>query len=257
MPRVRRAGFVRAHRLVSCPGRLGLGDSSLPRKNVGRFYLLVLQYCVCAVFYYLGELLTMAGWDSIDGWLLYGVHDFHRLLFLVPIIYAGYVFGTKAVIIITIIVINTLLPRALFISPFPDPLLRMLLFIIVAVAIGYLTARVHRATYRCSLLQNKLWGGQDQFDRVLDAMPSGVLIIGPDQLVRFANKVARQRFGEEVGCSYDEYLKEADIVRQLADLPVSPENIVQPEGRQGDVPVIPFTDCDGAVCRLIIIDVSR
>ena len=125
-----------------------MGDLSLPRKTVGRFYLLVAQYFICAIFYYLGEIFTLAGLD-FTGWdFLYGVHYFHRLLFLEPIIYAGYVFGMRAVIIVTIIVVNTMLPRALLISSFPDPLLRMLLFIIVAATIGYLTARVHQKMRR-------------------------------------------------------------------------------------------------------------
>ncbi len=125
-----------------------MGDLALPRQSVGRFYLLVAQYVVCAIFYYLGELFTLAGWDAPGREFLYGVHDFHRLLFLAPIIYAGYVFGMKAVIITVIIVVNTMLPRALFISPFADPLLRMLLFIAVAAAIGYFAARVCRKMRR-------------------------------------------------------------------------------------------------------------
>jgi PAS domain-containing protein len=234
-----------------------LVDLSLPRKSVGRFYLLVLQYVVCALFYYLGELFTLAGWDATGWEFLYGVHDFHRLLFLVPIIYAGYIFGLRAVIITLIVVVNTLLPRALFISLFPDPLLRMLLFIAIAVAIGYLTARVHQDMRRCRLLQDRLQWEQDQFTRILEAMPSGVLIIGPDRSVRFANRIVCQRFGSGVGRSCDDYLKGADIPWQLLDSPVSPENIVPSDGEQGDTRVIPFTDYDGMACRLIIIDVSR
>lgn len=212
-------------------------NTALPRQSVGRFYLLLLQYVVCTLFYYLGEIFTLAGWDSVKWEFLYGVHDFHRLLFLLPLIYAGYVFGMKAVVIMTIIVINTLLPRALFISPFPDPLLRMLLFIVVAGTIGYLTARLHHMKYHLGRAQHRLLGGQ----AALDALPFGLVVIGPGGKVRFANRVFCDCCGV-VGQKDEALMAAIDSLRQTTL-----------EGGGNALSEIKFTDGDGSACRLIII----
>jgi hypothetical protein len=104
-----------------------------------RLLILALIMLLCTLFYYFGELADFLGWEALRWSFFYSVHDFHRLLFLAPIIYAGYFFGARAAIIITVISVNIFLPRALFVSPFPDPLPRTVLFIIIAAVIGYLT----------------------------------------------------------------------------------------------------------------------
>jgi len=95
---------------------------------------------ILSLFYYFGELVDFAGWESLRWEFFYSVHDVHRLLFLIPIIYAAYVFGIKATIIIAIISLIIFLPRALFVSTYPDALARMLIFILISGAIGYLIA---------------------------------------------------------------------------------------------------------------------
>ncbi len=42
-----------------------------------------------AVFYYFGELVDWAAWDALRLSFFYGVHDVHRMFFLVPITCAG------------------------------------------------------------------------------------------------------------------------------------------------------------------------
>ena len=63
--------------------------------NAYSFYGLFVLFGLCALGYYFGELVDFAGWEALRWDFLYGVHDAHRLLFLMPIIYAGYVFGVK------------------------------------------------------------------------------------------------------------------------------------------------------------------
>ncbi len=114
-------------------------DRKVPRYlDNCRLLILGLMMLFCALFYYFGELADFLGWEALRWHFFYSVHDFHRLLFLAPIVYAGYFFGVRAAIIITVISVNIFLPRALFISPFPDPLPRTVLFIIIAGVIGYL-----------------------------------------------------------------------------------------------------------------------
>ena len=93
---------------------------------------------------------------------LYSIHDIHRLLFLVPIIYAAYYYGMRATVIITIIALMTFLPRALFISPYPDPLLRMILFTAAAGTIGWLVAAVRRESEQRKKLESMLMNKRDR-----------------------------------------------------------------------------------------------
>jgi len=235
-----------------------LSLNGLPKQSIGRAYLLAALYLGCAVFYYLGELVNAAGWDALRWGFLYSIHDFHRLLFLIPIIYAGYIFGMKAVIIIVIVVINTLLPRALFISPYPDPMLRMLLFVVVAIAIGYLAGRVHQEMRRRGRLAAILRSERDQMARVLDTMPDGIIIIGPDGLIRFVNRAMCGRFGEGAGYRCRDYLHQSAALRRLLAGGPSPEAViirqpyVAPGGGVYEVTALPFTDYDGAACWLTV-----
>ena len=107
-----------------------------------KLLILPLLLVVCTLFYYFGELVDWAAWDSLRNNFFYGIHDVHRLLFLAPIVYAGYTARIKGAIIITLVSFVIFLPRAFFISPYPDPLLRMIIFTFFAGVIGYLVARL-------------------------------------------------------------------------------------------------------------------
>lgn len=118
-------------------------DGMIPR-DCRRSYILLLLYGACALIYYFGELVDLFGWDFLRWDFFYGIHDVHRLFFLAPILYAAWNCGLKAVLIITIISTMTFLPRALFISPYPSPLVRMLLFSLIAGTVGVLMAIVRK-----------------------------------------------------------------------------------------------------------------
>ena len=109
--------------------------------DIHRFYFLFFIFALCSIFYYFGEIVDFFNWSFLRWDFFYSVHDIHRLIFLAPIIYAAYYFGVRATIIIIILTICTFLPRALFISPYPDPLLRASLFTIITSAVGILFAR--------------------------------------------------------------------------------------------------------------------
>jgi ABC-type spermidine/putrescine transport system permease subunit I len=134
-----------------------------------RLLILGLMMLFCTLFYYFGELANFLGWGALRWHFFYSVHDFHRLLFLAPIVYAGYFFGVRAAIIITVISVNIFLPRALFISPFPDPLSRTVLFIIIAGVIGYLTGREsERRRYLEALVKSQGKTIKDLLEKVDD-----------------------------------------------------------------------------------------
>jgi len=89
---------------------------------------------------------------NID-WLPFGhrffteeyVHDVHRLLFLIPMLYCAIIFRFKGAFIILAITLCIVLPRALLFSPNPDPIFRTFVFLMVAsiatIALGLERAR--------------------------------------------------------------------------------------------------------------------
>jgi hypothetical protein len=133
-----------------------------------RFYFLVLIFA----FYtnlLLRELIDFANWNALKNIsFFFGVHDIHRLLFLVPIMYAGYYFGVRATAIVTILTVGAFLPRALFLSPYPDPLLRAALFIIIAAAVGYLFARACSDSKRSRRLVTRLQREKNELAEMLN-----------------------------------------------------------------------------------------
>ncbi len=124
------------------PKHLGV----LRSPNAFSFYILFLMWAAFTLFYYFGEIVEFAGWEALRWEFFYSVHDVHRLLFLAPVLYAAYIFGMKATIVLTIISAMTFLPRALFISPYPDPVARMLISTLAIGIMGYLTASARRAS---------------------------------------------------------------------------------------------------------------
>jgi ABC-type spermidine/putrescine transport system permease subunit I len=106
------------------------------RKFNYKVFILPALFLFCTVFYYFGELVDWAAWNALRANFFYGVHDIHRLLFMAPIIYAGYYNRVGGAVIITLMSLVVFLPRAFFISPYPDPLLRMLIFVVFAGVIG-------------------------------------------------------------------------------------------------------------------------
>ena len=78
------------------------------------------------------------------------VHDIHRTLFFIPIVYAALVFRVRGSLITSFAFLCVVLPRALLISPYPDALLRPLVFVTFATFISLLIAtqlnRIERET---------------------------------------------------------------------------------------------------------------
>jgi len=225
--------------------------------NAYSFYILFLLWGFCALFYYFGELVDFAGWEAVRWSFLYGVHDIHRLLFLAPIIYAGYVFGVKASVIITIVSIMTVLPRALFISPFPDPLLRTIIFTIIAGTLGYLIAVAHRESERSHYLEALVRGERDKLLGILERMEDGVLITGPDYRIRFMNPSMIRDFGEGIGSHCYKCLRKFDDpCPQICKLPSIIKGEITrweynfPDGSTYEVLASPYVDSDGTVCQL-------
>ena len=100
------------------------------------FWVILVLLMLCTIHHYHDQigLVTILCPD-----LLFGLtrHTVDRVFYLVPIIYAGYIFGTKIGLATTFVTLLLMLPRALFISPSPpDALFETATVILVGVLVN-------------------------------------------------------------------------------------------------------------------------
>jgi len=229
----------------------------LRSRDLYLFCIMIALFGICTLLYYFGELVDFAGWEALRQDFFYTVHDIHRLFFLGPIIYAGYIYRVKGAVLVTIAAFIVFLPRALFISTFPDPVLRAVLFTIVAGLMGCLTGMVRNESERRSLLEARTKSERDRMFRMLANMEEGVLIIGPDYGIRYMNPSMVREFGEGMGSHCYEYLHNLDRpCDQICKLPAVTAGATErfeynfPNGRTYEIVASPFVDSDGATCQL-------
>jgi len=232
--------------------------AGLRSRNFYRLYILGLLLIYCTLFYYFGELVSLFGWETLRWEFFYGIHDIHRLFFMAPIIYAGYTAGRRGAIIITLVTLIIFLPRAFFISPFPDPILRTTLFTIIAGVIGALIGTVRSQSGRHSYLEALLRSERDKLSGILDRIEDGVLITCPDYKIRFVNPSMIRDFGEGIGFYCYKYLYTLDSPCESCKLPNIIDGKVErweynlPDGRTYEVLASPYADSDGVTCQLAI-----
>ncbi len=100
------------------------------------FWIIVALMAVLTLVYYAGHTpLARFGAFFTDAYL----HDLHRLLFVPPVIYAALTFRVRGALVTSFAFLCVVLPRS-FYSPYTDPLLRPLLFVLFTAVVGVLTA---------------------------------------------------------------------------------------------------------------------
>jgi signal transduction histidine kinase len=238
------------------------------------FYIVLSLLAICTLFYYFGDLVDFAGWTALRWHFFYTVHDVHRIFFLAPIVYAGYSFRVRGAVIVTLAAFIAFLPRALIISPYPDPMLRMLLFTITAGAVGSFTGVIRNQYERRSRLEVLVRGERDtlssqlegmkrriqleaQVLSILEGIEDGVFIVGSDYRIHFTNPMMVREFGEGVGSYCYQYLRNFDgPCQQICRLPSVIEGKTErweyalPDGRTFEAIALPFVDSDGKICQL-------
>jgi signal transduction histidine kinase len=114
----------------------------LPESQVSRgvrsphFWIIAGLMTVVTLVYYAGHTpLAQFGGFFTDAF----PHDLHRTLFLIPVIYAALTFRVRGTIGASFVFLCVVLPRT-FYSPYADPLVRPLLFVLFAALLGVLTA---------------------------------------------------------------------------------------------------------------------
>lgn len=119
--------------------------------------ILVLLCLYYPLIYYFGEIVDHFGWAALRWDFFYTVHDIHRVVFLIPILYASYHFGIKGGVITTIFASAVFLPRGFLLSPYPDPISRMVVFVIFALCLGIFVGTLHN---RLEQLQHSIDASQ-------------------------------------------------------------------------------------------------
>lgn len=114
----------------------------LPENQVPRgvrsphFWIIAALMAVLALVYY-AEYTPLAQFGGFftDAF----PHDLHRTLFLIPVIYAALTFRVRGTLGASFVFLCVVLPRT-FYSPYADPLIRPLLFVLFTALLGVLTA---------------------------------------------------------------------------------------------------------------------
>jgi hypothetical protein len=231
--------------------------SVLGRRNIYSLSFLFMMWGFYTLFYYFGEIVDFFGWTSLRWEIFYTIHDAHRAVFLIPIVYAGYVFGVRTALTITLITYMTFLFRAILISPYPDALLRMTIFTSTAGAIGILVAVMRRESQKYKNLQTQLKIERDKFSNILERMEDGVLIIDSNYRIRFMNESMKKDFGDCNGVlcykalyGFNNPCSDNCHLLKVLDGAVARRKYELPDGRIYEVQVSPFVDSDGTTCQL-------
>jgi K+-sensing histidine kinase KdpD len=222
--------------------------------------VMLLLLIVCSLFYYFGELVDWAAWNNLRLNFFYGIHDVHRLLFLAPIVYAGYIGRIKGAVIITLVSFIIFLPRAFFISPYPDPLLRMCIFTVFAGVIGVLVGAMRNQAARAAVLERSMETQRDRMYNIVNNLAEGIMITGPDYVIRFMNARMIKDFNDGIDKACYRHLKQAGepcegdckIKAVIENKETSMWQCRFPDGRIYEVVAAPFVDIDGTVCQISI-----
>ena len=214
----------------------------------------------CSLIYYFGELIDWAAWNAIRNDFFFGIHDVHRLLFLAPIIYAGYVARVRGAIIITLVSFIIFLPRAFFISPFPDPLLRMVLFIIFAGVIGSLVGVIRNQSEASSKREATIIAERNRFKDILNGLADGIIITDNNHIIRYMNSKFVDVFGDGTGSTCYQHLHNADppcnencrISSVIKHGTIERWQCRFPNNKSYEVIAAPFVDDDGTLCQISI-----
>ncbi len=103
------------------------------------FWIITALIAFGTLHYYVDQ-TPLVGMSPFNHSFFTSVHDLHRTLFFIPIIYAALVFRVWGSLIASFAFLCVVLPRALLFSTYPDPLLRPLLFVTFGSLVSLLIA---------------------------------------------------------------------------------------------------------------------
>jgi signal transduction histidine kinase len=135
-PRPRNARKRRVDRItISLINRLPQSQVSKGVRS-SHFWIAVALMAILTLVYYAGQTpLAHVSSFFTDAF----PHDMHRVLFLVPVIYAALLFRVWGAVGTSLAFLVIVLPRTIY-SPFADPLIRPLIFVLFTALVAVLTA---------------------------------------------------------------------------------------------------------------------
>ena len=103
------------------------------------FWIITVLIALGMLIYYV-EQTPLVSVPPFNHSFFIGPHDLQRTLFLIPVVYAAFVFKVRGSLITSFILLCVVLPRALLFSSYPDPLFRPLIFVALTALISLLIA---------------------------------------------------------------------------------------------------------------------
>ncbi|MDD5435697.1 MAG: hypothetical protein PH343_09745, partial [Nitrospira sp.] len=157
---------------------------------------------VCSAFYYLETIIDLMRLRNPQWSIFYTVHDLHRLLFLIPVFYAAWVFRLKGAIITVLITMLIFIPRAIFLSPYPDALLRPLIFLFFVGTTGVLVALQFNAIEDRKMKERIIRESREFLIKIIDSLPYPLYVIDVnDYGIKLMNQAASKRkVSEDLTC---------------------------------------------------------
>ena len=150
---------------------------------------------VCTVLYYLGAFTEFMGWSRLQWGVLYTVHDLHRLSFFIPVLYASYIFRVSGAIVTALISMLVFLYHAMVISPYPDPLLRSIVFVIILGGVGILVSRLLDTMSERRRAEEALQESEKRYRVLYEEAPNAYFSVGTDGYIERANISATELLG--------------------------------------------------------------
>ncbi len=132
---------------VRGPERRGLRSPHL--------WIIVFLFSAFTVVYYAQQLGLVRCLPGCEGFFT-TVHDLHRALFFIPIIYASLIFHVRGGLLACFAFLGVMLPRALFFSAYPHPVPRAIVFFVPATLISLLVAALLDQIERAKKAQEDL-----------------------------------------------------------------------------------------------------
>ena len=213
-------------KLIGCNNHL---PTKIPVWRNIHFWSIVVLMTICTMFYYMDVIIDFFGWKNMHWSIFYTVHDLHRTLFLIPVLYVAFIYRTKGAIITTLLSLLIFLPRVLLVSPYPDPLLRVSIFIIYMGILGVLLSLfLNSISERIKLEQNLqkinsdiLCKTRDYLDSLINYSNAPIIAWDSNQLItifnaafeRMSGFVSSEILGQPLSVLFPEASKEDSIAR--------------------------------------------
>lgn len=222
------------------------------------FWIITALMAFCTLLYYVDR-TPLVGMSPFNHSFFTGIHDIQRILFFIPIIYAALVFRVRGSLIVSFAFLCVVLPRAFLFSPYPNPLLRPLLFVSFAALVSLLLATQLNLAVKARKAQAEqiVRLERDKLATILDSMEDGAYIINSKYEVEYINRTMLSQFGPVEQRKCYQYLHDREepcpwcnIQSVLEGRSVRRNLYSAKNGRTFDFIGTPYKEADGSISQL-------